>query len=210
MRGEDGEWTPDQWQCAPDHVLEQRLQDASSGYARRCTSLPTPPQRGAEVIWLMGLPGAGKTTVADRMAGRFRIGIDDVRRDLDLQIGDAGWVDRAYEVALRRVRRTIEQQQALVFDSTGLYRPARQQVLVLGEEAGIPVRVLWVDSPIVVCRTRQAMEGRDPASHFFNGCIRLLHRSLSADLLEESFASYQRRSGIDGGSSVPAEVSRDG
>ena len=183
-------------------ILQHYLNEAARSYRSRCVSLPSPPADSAEVVWMVGLPGAGKTRTAELLPGRERLGIDDVRLDLGLEFGDAGWVDAAYEEALKRLRTRVAEGRCVVFDSTGLYADARQRVLDLGEKGGCPVRALWVDTPIALCRERQVAKGRSAHDPFFTSCISLLLQALRVDLLEEPFASYHYRRGNGAPSSV--------
>lgn len=180
----------------PDRVLDARLEEAASSYREKCTTLPAAPEASGEVVWMVGLPGAGKTTIAAGLPGRIRLGIDDVREELNLEFSDPGWTSRAYDVALDRLRGLLDAGQPVVFDSTGLYETVRHQVLRIGGCVGVPVRTLWVDTPIPICRGRQEAKGRNPDSLFFNHCIPLLLQAVSTELLAEPFDSYHRRSGV--------------
>lgn len=178
-----------------DKILQRSLDEAACCYRQRCEPLPPPPDENAEIIWMVGLPAAGKTTTADRLPGRRRIGIDDVREELGLAFDDPGWVTDAYEVVIERLRDAVEEREAVVFDSTGLNLLARQQVLSLGDAEACPVRALWVDEPINFCRRRQSVKGRKRYNPFFDHCVGLLLRALRHDLLLEAFASYHVRRG---------------
>lgn len=102
-------------------------------------------------------------------------------------------------MALAQVKRLLDDGQPVAFDSTGLYRMARQEVLGYGKRRRIPIRCLWVDTPVPVCRGRQKAKGRPRRNLFFDRCVRLLHQAVSTDLLAEPFASYHQRVGISGG-----------
>lgn len=176
-------------------VLQRYLDEAARCYRERCEPLPPRPDESPEVIWMVGLPAAGKTSAAERLHGRRRIGIDDVREKLGLSFDDPGWVSEAYDVAVGRLREAVEGGESIVFDSTGLNLLARQQVLRIGEEVPCAVRSFWVDTPINVCRQRQVMKGRKRCNPFFEHCVGLLIKALRSDLPEEAFSTYHSTRG---------------
>lgn len=180
-----------------DEVLQRYLDEAARCYRDRCEPLPPPPDETPEVIWMVGLPAAGKTETAKRLSGRRRIGIDDVRQEFGLAFDDPGWVSEAYEVAIGRLRDAVEEGKSVVFDSTGLNLLARQQTLTFAEERAVPVRALFADTPIRTCRRRQIAKGRRRYNPFFDHCVGLLIKALRTDLPQEPFTSYHRTVGAE-------------
>ena len=121
---------------APDDLAQlERAFEVS-----RCTrSTKAPPARadGAEVVVIMGIPGAGKTRLAESYAAR-----DYVRLNRDEQGGAlrelAGALDRQLASGARRV----------VLDNTYLTRAARSYVLEVAHRHGIPVGCVWLETPL--------------------------------------------------------------
>jgi aryl-alcohol dehydrogenase-like predicted oxidoreductase/predicted kinase len=101
---------------------------------------PAPRTRtaaGADVVLIMGIPGAGKTAVAEEhvAAGYLRLNRDErggTLRDL------AAALDGALAGGARRV----------VLDNTYLSRAARSDVLAAAGRRGAAVRCIWLDTPL--------------------------------------------------------------
>ena len=105
----------------------------------RPTRTKTPPrhQTGAEVVVVMGIPGAGKTRLAESFISR-----DYLRLNRDERGG-----------ALRELAAALEQALAdgaprVVLDNTYLTRADRSYVLEVAGRHGIPARCLWLDTPL--------------------------------------------------------------
>jgi len=98
---------------------------------------PVAPARDGEVVLIMGLPGAGKTTVAQTFAARgyARVNRDEgggALRDLLPEI------DRLVEAGRTRI----------VMDNTYVSRKSRAAVVQAAEKAGLPVRCVWLSTGI--------------------------------------------------------------
>jgi aryl-alcohol dehydrogenase-like predicted oxidoreductase len=105
----------------------------------RPTGTKTPPrhQTGAEVVVVMGIPGAGKTRLAESFISR-----NYLRLNRDERGG-----------ALRELAAALEQALAdgaprVVLDNTYLTRAARSYVVEVAGRHGIPTRCLWLDTPL--------------------------------------------------------------
>jgi aryl-alcohol dehydrogenase-like predicted oxidoreductase/histidinol phosphatase-like enzyme/predicted kinase len=106
---------------------------------RRSTSQrATPaPRQDAEVVLVMGLPAAGKTTVAQQFAARgyMRLNRDDAGgtlRNLVVQL------DRALASGVARI----------VLDNTYLSRKSRATVIQSAAKRGVPVRCMWLSTSV--------------------------------------------------------------
>jgi aryl-alcohol dehydrogenase-like predicted oxidoreductase/histidinol phosphatase-like enzyme/predicted kinase len=101
--------------------------------ARRAVAAP----RDAEVVLVMGLPGAGKSTAARALVAQ---GYHRLNRD------EAGGALRDLLPALHRA---IEAGASrIVLDNTYVTRKARAEVLRAAAERGVPARCLWVTTGI--------------------------------------------------------------
>ena len=96
-----------------------------------------PASAGGEVVVVMGIPGAGKTRVAEDYAARGY-----VRMNRDERGG-----------SLRALADALEQELAagarqVVLDNTYLTRAARSYVLDAAGRHGVPARCVWLDTPL--------------------------------------------------------------
>jgi aryl-alcohol dehydrogenase-like predicted oxidoreductase len=114
----------------------------SFGGARRPARGPSVNASGeasapGEIVIVMGIPGAGKTRVA---AGYFESGL--VRLNRDERGGSlralAGELDEQLAAGVRRA----------VLDNTYLTRAARNRVVETAERHSLPVRCVWLDTPL--------------------------------------------------------------
>lgn len=92
---------------------------------------------GAEVVLVMGIPGAGKSRVAEDYVARgyLRLSRDDRGGSLREL---AGALDEALSSGARRV----------VLDSTYLTRAGRSYVIEAAGRHGAPARCVWLDTPL--------------------------------------------------------------
>jgi len=92
---------------------------------------------GADVVLVMGIPGAGKTGVAEEHVARGYLRLNRDERGGSLR-DVATALDEALAVGARRV----------VLDNTYLSRAARSDVLAASRRHGAAVRCIWLDTPL--------------------------------------------------------------
>jgi aryl-alcohol dehydrogenase-like predicted oxidoreductase/predicted kinase len=100
---------------------------------------PAPPHRSddAEVVLVMGIPGAGKTRVAEHYAARGYLRLNrDERGGALRELAEA--LEERLSAGVRRV----------VLDNTYLTRAARSYVIETASRHRIPTRCMWVDIPL--------------------------------------------------------------
>ena len=118
---------------------------------------------GGATIWITGLSGSGKSTIATAVehslvsGGRaaFMLDGDNLRHGLNSNLGFSP-SDRA-----ENVRRTGEVAKVLaeagnvaIVSLVSPYRADRDRVRAIHEEAGIPFYEVHVDTPLEVCEER--------------------------------------------------------
>ena len=118
---------------------EEREQiDASFGHtARRTMPAPSPGEGAGDVVLVMGVPGAGKTRMAEAYvsSGYLRLNRDERGGTLKRLTAE---LDDALSSGARRV----------VLDNTYLTRALRNDVLRVGDRHGVPTRCVWIDVPL--------------------------------------------------------------
>jgi aryl-alcohol dehydrogenase-like predicted oxidoreductase/predicted kinase len=92
---------------------------------------------GAEVVLVMGIPGAGKSLVANEYTDR---GYVRLNRD------DRGGTLRELADALET--RLSSGARRIVLDNTYLTRAARSHVIETANRHGVPARCVWLDTPL--------------------------------------------------------------
>jgi aryl-alcohol dehydrogenase-like predicted oxidoreductase len=124
------------------------------------SGLPPRPS-GAEVLLVMGIPGAGKSRLAADLEGYERLNRDDrggslaaIARELDRRLGEGA--DR------------------LVVDNTYLTRASRNLVVETSARHGAGVRCVWLDTPLAQAQVnlvRRQLDrfGRLPAPQELRG-----------------------------------------
>ncbi len=159
--------------------------------------IPPRPASDAEVVMVMGIPGAGKTRVARGYVSR---GYDRLNRD------ERGG-------SLRDVAEALEETLAsgasgVVLDNTYLTRAARSYVLETAARHGAPVRCVWLNTPLAQAQVnlvRRLIElfGRVPAPEELRALARAHEgvmaptsqmralRELEPPSLDEGFAGVQ-------------------
>ena len=126
----------------------------------------------ARVLWIYGLPGAGKTTLARETAAEWRrqgkttvlLDGDEVRGGLSRDLGFSMEcreenIRRAAEVAALLCRQGVHVIAAFI-------TPLRsQRDMVRSILKGHPVELRWLDCPLSICQQRQAIYADQLATH---------------------------------------------
>jgi aryl-alcohol dehydrogenase-like predicted oxidoreductase/predicted kinase len=95
------------------------------------------PAREGDVVLVMGIPGAGKSRVAEGYAARGYLRLNrDERGGTLRELASA--LDEELAAGARRV----------VLDNTYLSRASRSYVLEAAARHGLPVRCVWLDTPL--------------------------------------------------------------
>jgi aryl-alcohol dehydrogenase-like predicted oxidoreductase/predicted kinase len=96
---------------------------------------------GSEVVVVMGIPGAGKSRVAEEYVGRGHERLNRDERGGTLR-ALAGTLDETLAAGGGRV----------VLDNTYLTRAERSRVLEAAARHGVPVRCIWLDTPLAAAQ----------------------------------------------------------
>lgn len=165
----------------------------------RATAAEAPAPRDVEVVMLVGGPGAGKSTHARELEAA---GWQVLSRD-----ATGGRLDA---MATRLEAALGEGVTRVVLDATYTTRAARHAVLRVAARRGVPLRCVWIDTPIDdaqinVCLRLLARHGRLPSPAALRALARSDPHALAPSALfkhrreleppveEEGFAAVERR-----------------
>jgi aryl-alcohol dehydrogenase-like predicted oxidoreductase len=165
---------------------------------------PVTPRRAAatgrdgEVVVVMGIPGAGKSLVAERYAagGHERLNRDELGgslRDIAVTLGDV----------------LASGASRVVLDNTYLTRAVRSHVIEIATRHGLPTRCVWLDTPLAQAQVNvverlldrfgslptpeelKRAARREPGLHTPTSQMRTL-RELEPPDVDEGFADVER------------------
>jgi len=152
----------------------------------------------AEVVLVMGIPGAGKSRIAEEYVSRGYVRLNRDERGGSLRELASG-LDEELSSGVHR----------FVLDNTYLTRAARSYVLDVARRHGIPTRCVWLDTPLAQAQVNlverllerfgslpspeelRAVARREPGVHAPGSQMRTL-RELEPPAADEGFASVEQ------------------
>ena len=156
------------------------------------------PAEDADVVLVMGIPGAGKSRVAEEYVARGYVRLNRDERGGTLR-ELAGALDEELSSGARR----------FVLDNTYLTRAARSYVLDVARRHGVPTRCVWLDTPLAQAQVNlverllerfgslpspeelRAVARREPGVHAPTSQMRTV-RELEPPSADEGFAGVEQ------------------
>ena len=178
------------------HAASLRLTRAQRDRIGRVPTRPRRAKRAGDVVLVMGIPGAGKSVVAEGYAAR---GYQRLNRD------ERGGT-------LRDLANALDEQLAagarqVVLDNTYLTRASRSHVLEAAAGHSVAVRCIWLDTPLAQAQVNMVerlldrfgslpapdelkTHAREPGVHTPTSQMRAF-RELEPPSLDEGFAAVE-------------------
>lgn len=107
----------------------------------------------------VGLPGAGKSTLAARLGFDVKISLDDLRERLwgDASIQDGpGGVELLVEFQKKALIQAISEGKSIIVHNTSIKKTHRKELADIAKKAGYKVWIYYFDIPPEVCKKRNA------------------------------------------------------
>src|ERR1035441_7968388 len=112
------------------------------------------------IVVLVGLPGSGKSTYLERL-GAAGLSSDSIRQLLADDESDQTIHDRVFETLRYLLRQRLALARPVTYiDATNLTLQERRPYIAIGAAYGCQVEALFFDTPLAVCRERNARRAR--------------------------------------------------
>jgi predicted kinase len=106
----------------------------------------------------VGAPGAGKTTVAQRLTektGAVHLWADRTRRDMfDIPTHAAEESRELYEHLNEETSHLLASGMSVIFDTNFNYRADRDYLRHIADKQGVPTVIIWLITPVELARKR--------------------------------------------------------
>jgi aryl-alcohol dehydrogenase-like predicted oxidoreductase/predicted kinase len=178
---------------------ERAILDCAFGRADDTRSNRPRPRQAGEVVVVMGIPGAGKSRIAEQYAARGFVRLNRDERGGSLR-GLAGALDEQLSSGVR----------CAVLDNTYLTRASRSYVIEAANRHGVVARCVWLDTPLAQAQVNlvkrlldrvgalptpeelRELAKREPGLHAPTSQMRAL-RELEPPSIDEGFADVEQR-----------------
>ena len=110
-----------------------------------------------KLIMMVGVPGAGKTTVAKKVVdkGYHYLNADQIRAELYGSESEQGDKEEVFAIFFQRLEEAMEKGLSIVIDNTNLNPRQREPILERAKRFGYQDVQLWfLDVPLPLCLAR--------------------------------------------------------
>lgn len=130
-----------------------------------------------EMIVLMGVPGSGKSTWADKFGYGTVVSPDQIRESLG-DINDQSRNDQVFRIAHDKVNNLLQQYYHVIFDATNVTERARRDLLRIADSIPGTTKKLVVFDPGSVALERNSQRDRVVPDHVMHRMVNNFARSL--------------------------------
>jgi aminoglycoside phosphotransferase family enzyme/predicted kinase len=207
--------------CVRAKIAARSAPDEARRYLLFALAATRRPVLPPVLVAVGGMIGAGKSTVAERIAARMSAPIVDADRTRKHMIGlrptahadDAAWSgaydprfsEEVYAEVLRRADAVLRSGRPVVVDASFRSAAARAQVRELASRNNVPFRFVECSAPLAVCRER--LRQRDRGTAVSDGRAEVLD-AFAARFERVTELSPPEHLTVDTTGSVEAAVSR--
>ena len=128
-----------------------------------------------KLILMVGVPGAGKTTVAKKVVdkGFHYLNADQIRAELYGSESEQGDKEKVFAIFFERLEAAMKQNLSIVIDNTNLNPRQREPILEMAKNNGYSDIQLWfLDVPLPLClernKNRERVVPDDIVSNMYN------------------------------------------
>ena len=106
------------------------------------------PEDKFTVYMMVGIPGAGKDTIAKKLFGEIPIvSVDDIRRELKIDPKDKKANGKTYQEVQERCRILMRGNNSFCFNATNINKDVRSKWIGLFKEYGGKIEMIYVEVP---------------------------------------------------------------